>query len=158
MSKSRSYVFKIKDYIPEDVNVLEAIECRYMVYHKWDELDLAKDIRGFMQFENQRYHNAVSKMLPRAEVKRCFTVGESIWRIKGKDMVPFVEKGREPQPIGGDPMCKQVVLNKRLMQRPLRELLHTGEVSRRNLAALRRIRDDYGIFDDLEDIELDEYK
>lgn len=95
MSRSRSYVYTLNNYTPEEELYLQQeLECLYMVYGREKGESQTPHLQGFVYFGNARSFTAVCKLLPRAHVEICKSVGDAIQYCR-KDGDVF-EKGKEP--------------------------------------------------------------
>lgn len=63
MSKCRSYVFTLNNYNAQEVDRLEAVQCKYLVYGKEVGESGTPHLQGFIVFPTQRHFNAVKKLL-----------------------------------------------------------------------------------------------
>ena len=138
MSKYRSYVFTWNNYTLDDELYVQGVECSYLIYGRETSSTGTPHLQGFVKFRSPRSFASVSKLLPRAHVEVCRSVGPAVQYCRKEG--DFFEKGVEPQKNGGDKTEEIVRKNKRLREASLEELVRTGELSLNQVPIIKKAR------------------
>lgn len=96
-SKARAYCFTLNNYTDEDIERIQAIECRYLVFGREVGEQGTPHLQGYISFKNARRGRAVKELLgsrvhlegakgsPKQNRQYCTKAGD------------FIEKGEIPQ-------------------------------------------------------------
>lgn len=142
MSRSRGYVFTLNNYNEQEVERLGAVECKYLVYGEEVGESGTPHLQGFVYFDTLKSFKQVKALLgSRFYVdKQRGSLSQAIDYCK-KD-AKFKEFGVAPIGAVGKKctQAERAERNKRLRDTPLNELVDSGEISIKEVRALKNAR------------------
>lgn len=140
MSKARTYVYTLNNYTEEEEKQVQAIEAKYHVYgREFGKENKTPHLQGLIQFPTPRSFASVKKLIPRAHIEICQSLGPAISYCK-KDGDVW-ESGFEPT-VGRPKEVIRAERNKRLRTGSLEELVASGDISILDVRKLKNARMD----------------
>ncbi len=103
MSQSRSFTFTMNNY--KDTNLVDTIDCKYIIYGKEVGEQGTPHLQGTIVFPSPRRLAAVIKKMPGCHIEVCRSVQHSIeyckkegdWKERGAPPLTSVQKGEMEQ-------------------------------------------------------------
>lgn len=96
MARARNFCFTINNYTEEDKNVVENIECKYIIYGFEKGKKETPHIQGYIEFKNARTVKGLSKSLKRASIRIAKGTGDENFEYCSKSGV-FFERGKKKE-------------------------------------------------------------
>lgn len=137
MSRSRSYVYTLNNYTPEEEKQVQEVPCAYHVYGRESGESGTPHLQGLIHFPFQKSFSSVKKLFPRAHLEVCKSVEHAIQYCR-KDGDVW-ERGTPPK--NGRPKEQdRAATNKRLRTCSLEELVSDGSIHITQVPLLKKAR------------------
>lgn len=136
----RAWVFTLNNY--GEIDEFELSECKkfdYIVYGKEVGEGGTPHLQGYIYSTKKLSLRQLKKISPKAhwEQRKGTHQQAREYCIKDGD---FFEQGTPPQKNGGDKLADRAAMNKKLIEKPLTELVAEGEISILTIPTLKKAR------------------
>lgn len=94
MAKVKNFCFTVNNYTEKDIELLQNIDCKYIIYGKEKGESGTPHLQGFIVFKSQKTLSAAIKTFPKYHVEVAITVHAAIEYCKKEG--DFTERGTAP--------------------------------------------------------------
>lgn len=97
MSRSRNWCFTLNNYLPDEEQAVQQIDCKYIIYgRETGEETWTNHLQGYIVFTTMKSLAQLKKLIPRAHLEPAKgTAEQNIQYCSKQDANPFV-KGQQP--------------------------------------------------------------